>query len=779
MISRTPWMLSSGFRISASLAPLASFVLSFAFLGSASVALGQGDQWKSIPLPTSPKDIDGFSATIDLIHPESEGYLAVRFTAKASAGTFPGDRLLELQITPTNENFPKSETAYTIRMTLPAGQSMFEKTYYAPKWFLGSGLRFSIRDRDGPLTGYSTSVSSPLPKITQFQLTVSDIRPRLAILVPEPGNPTPSPALRIPDLRSWDCLHYPNANFMNAVNVRRLDDDEALNYLQTSSTTATQILRPSTTHDHWLGYECVDIVVTSFPLLQQLRTERPERFEALRQWLSTGGVIWTFAIPSHEKLADFFGVAPSSPSLVEEITEVDQALTKLSGENSFYSHSYVWLQYQQQLGGMSAEESAIAFGQLNVILGRMGQSNHPFAAQPSKETLDQLLQPLAVEAGVVVGIDSEDPFPGSFAQWYTTQHVSGANQYLNLRRGTSIASGSSHFWEWLLVNVSRPPVYGFLALLTFFVILVGPVSYQILRRIGRTHLMFLIAPMFALATTTMLFVYGFVADGFRTQTRVRQISWIDGTSGRGSTMTRATYYAPFKNSAGLVYRDQEAVYPVVEEDVAQDRNFEAASRIRQQWIGDEGTQRFTGEILPSRTQRQFLSYQPSANVEGLKVSLNGDTLMLENASSVAVQEFYHRIDDENYYQLRSACPPGSKATLEKIDLSQGGRKLRQLYIASQPEVPLGFARPDPSNRYRPYAFQPWNAAPPVDLSKASWAGSNDNWGIYESRLRTMLLDRAMLPVGWFVASASVIPESSAVKGAVVVDSIHFIMGPLP
>ena len=217
-------------------------------------------------------------------------------------------------------------------------------------------------------------------------------------------------------------------------------------------------------------------------------------------------------------------------------------------------------------------------------------------------------------AGLVIHMGKQEPdAPIEILQWAAADYLMNWRRHRLLRSGVEPILGSSRFFQWGIPGVAQPPVYTFMGLLGVFVILVGPVAYRKTAKAGRSYLMFAIAPLLAIATTLAMLVYGVVADGFGTQTRVRQITWVDGESGNGITRTRSTYFAGIRPSAGLSFPANADVtlYPDNQQrswEARMDDRFDPRGEV----IVTDETTRFTQDFLPSRQQRQFVMHQPSS-----------------------------------------------------------------------------------------------------------------------------------------------------------------------
>lgn len=758
-------------------------------LRATSPAEADDSTWSGVQLPTDVAKTDGFTCQLQWIHPDGEGYLPLRFRAQASNGKFPGDRLVQIHVTPAAVNFPKPDLRYVLPCTLPAGQASFETTFYLPKYFIGRNFTLEIHGPAGLLEGYGARVSDALPLESLYLLSPSDIRPRLAVILPQSAAATDSSAFRIPDLRVWDDLFRVPPRVLGASPLTRASNQEALRYLSNDSLSVTQLLDPLSMHDQWLGYEGIEIVLAPFPLLEEIAKSSPLKFEALRQWLSTGGILWTYAIPNKEEFADFFDVSlppppetPLAPLPSVPQVELDEVTTPYAKVSDRFDAFVSLVSEPWQRIVLRNSNSPPGSGNLRITaeqLQSLWQSTRNPVAEPLDEkAFTEILQPLPVEAGMVVGMQLEDPFPGSMFFWHAVSHWSGPAQYFELRRGTSLVRGSSRYWDWLLKNVALPPVKMFLGLLTVFVLLVGPVAFQLSRFLGRNYLMFIIPPVLACITTLALFGYGFIADGFGTQYRARQITWLDSRSQRAARMSRTTYFAAFGEQDGLRFASDTAVYPLLDDVAVLQQKEIAAEQPNQEFrLSNDGLQRFVGDVLPARTQRQFLSFRPLPGEHRVQVRSLDAGRLFENLTAMTFSECLLHTQADTYLFFEGRCAPQQSIALQELTSIEASRMLRKIYLADQPATLLGY---NASERAPRTTLRQIESVSGYLLSRGrSWSGGNDTLGVFEARLKTMLLDSATLPVGWFVGRGDPADDASAVEGGTSVDSVHYVIGSLP
>jgi hypothetical protein len=730
-------------------------------------------EWTRYNLPAVAKDIDGFTFSIELMSPEATGYMVVRWTANASNGTFPGDRNLELLLLANeNGNWPPTAASYSANVMLESGKAQSSGVLYFPKYFEGSSMKLVLTELSEPLLGYAFNIRPNESTFAYTGQSLADLSPRYGVLLADNADGQPPAKPLVPDMRSIDFMFFPDSNYLLPESQQRLTDREAMDHFTSKSLLVKQVLRVSNAHEDWRGYEPIDILIVSYDVAFQLQQSQNPKWDAIRQWVSCGGVLWLYNASSREALGELLNVnIPAEPSS-KDLEEFARADTK----RDFLKDAPVdsWVLRQIKPSGINTEDERLLTMGADAMLKQLQQVNNPLAAMESLDSLQQRIVRVPLETGVVIGM-LDDPFPGSHQYWHTVNYLSGANQVWSYRRATSLLQGSGNYWSWLLANVARPPVYAFLTLLSFFVLLVGPVAYYWTRRIGRSYLMFVIAPVLATLTTVSLFAYGLIADGLGAQARIRQITWVDAGTQRASRQTRSTYFTAFRQRDGLHFPNHVAVYPMSDPGVALD-DFDSPGPSRDRRIRvTQDSQNLQGEFLPSRSQRQYMTYSPLPGEYFIKQqNLQDNTLQLVCNTDVKTSQIVLRDRDGKYWLSTSPSAPGETCIATPLAQAEVGKTLRAFYMNYQPQTPFGYSSSGYSmrNRYGYYSFQTNSTSE----AGRSWAHPNDELGLYESKLRSMLLDTGEMPKNWFVAIAELSSDANAIPSAESVESVHYLMG---
>ncbi len=268
------------------------------------------------------------------------------------------------------------------------------------------------------------------------------------------------------------------------------------------------------------------------------------------------------------------------------------------------------------------------------------------------------------------------------------------------RHGFSLVRGNEGFISFLLPGVGQAPVTSFRVLISLFVILIGPLNYLWLRRLGRVHLMIITVPLGSLAVTVGLFAYALLADGLGTRVRARSVTFLNQQQGEASQWARLSYYAGLRPVAGLAFSERTAVLPLpyapdqegsdgprrIIEYVTRDATSRDAAS-RDQATGDRATgdratgddsalpQKFKQGWLAARRPMQLLTFKNKTTQARLEVNqqqnANGKlSVRVTNRLGSRIQQLLLRDQAGGLYTWQS-LDQGDQATLTPVPQGSG------------------------------------------------------------------------------------------------------------
>ena len=320
----------------------------------------------------------------------------------------------------------------------------------------------------------------------------------------------------------------------------------------------------------------------------------------LAAWTAAGGNLWVYGVGEQW----------------EHLPELEKILDLLSDRGPTGPAPPGWTAPEKGLYGRTPEaaETSEDDDEGNPVIYRNGRR---VAARPAKRSPAGPKTPLPtppqrpsfvfrpMQAGLVVALASEQPFPGTAADWrWVLDSMGDSRWHWYERHGLSLKRENPDYWNFLIPGVGVAPVTQFCVLITVFVIGIGPVNYWLLRRRRQLHLLLLTIPASAAAVTLLLFAYALMADGLDVRVRARSVTHLDQRSGRAVCWTRLSYFAGLTPRGGLRFPADTLVLPLEQMPGRISRE----QPLFREVLWDED-QRFSSGWIASRTPAQF---SPSA-----------------------------------------------------------------------------------------------------------------------------------------------------------------------
>lgn len=718
-------------------------------------------------LPTKGPGRVGFALDVTAEVMGRAGYRPVHVRFNSLTGTFPVDRDVTVRLSPRIYPAVPHEFDFSVTVRLPQGAKSANRTVYVPLYYRWQWCRVRAYEGGRLIENCDTSgaaIATPNQSGAHVAWT------NVGVIVPEQLS-TEVPWQRVPDVRTLNVALGEGALFQNAGKLR-LDNDEASAGLQAPQNSWVQFhpLPEAELTEDWIAYSQLDVVTVAQPVLERLSGRQPRTFAALEKWVAAGGNLWVYGTGSSDA-ALLAGVSPMDPAKVPRASELKTSLA-LNQQNSVDVAGYTSYGTTQQDGSEKLREE---------VYKDLQDAGHPFVRQETAESVAQRILARDVAAGRVVFLQDEDPFPGSFQFWRSVVAATYPPRLTwHIRNGTDVHETNDDYWALLIAAVGRPPVMTFLALITCFVLLIGPIAYHVLSRARRLYLLFLVAPVAAVLVTISLFAYGVLADGLGTRVRPRQITVLDGPTGLSAEVHRQTYFTGSASSSGLVYPADVAVYPIFE-DPLRDASYTGfnGSRIAPSSIYHEGTHlRYGGRLFPSRTQNQFLVHHPTSGLGQLRMIGSGDDIRIASTLPFAVTELLVRDWDGDYWSVDEKIDAAGSARARSLDEGSASAWLvlrRRVTALEVPELYRAVTDSDlfgisQRNNYG------WGYTQPPRIMEVS---QTPRQGVLEQIIAQRFSVEEDPPPGSFIGLAEVTDRLIAAEGAEVTDAIHIILGTLP
>ncbi|HEX4999911.1 MAG TPA: hypothetical protein VFY29_16950 [Terriglobia bacterium] len=228
---------------------------------------------------------------------------------------------------------------------------------------------------------------------------------------------------------------------------------------------------------------------------------------------------------------------------------------------------------------------------------------------------------------------------------------------LPLEATAPFSAGPDNRWGFRLpipgVGIVSTRIY--LAIMTLFTVLIGPVNYAFLKRRRQQVLMVLTTPIISVAFIALLAGYAVAGEGLGVRSRAETFTFLDQASKQAATRATVSQYAAgMAPWAGLRFPRDVAIVPT------------GPNRELFTWGGGldlTDAQRYPSGLLQARTPLNFDEVAFRTARERLTFTRAGEGVSVSNGLGVAIQHLYYRAGGR-VYTLTAAVAPGAQGGLE-------------------------------------------------------------------------------------------------------------------
>jgi hypothetical protein len=443
-----------------------------------------------------------------------------------------------------------------------------------------------------------------------------------------------------------------------------------------------QVIPPLMLPESWIDYSALDIVAIPLERLDKIPTEARS---ALLKWVSAGGTLIVYEVgkPADQsadltRLLELTG-RPTPFQTWHPADPVLQTPLVIATDGSIPGMP----------GGMSMMPTPGAPVTVEVTTPVDAQGNPVVNAnKPLWPVSKEAFSRVDYLAGQVFAFPG-NPFPGAAIDWgWWLKSAKLENLKFTSRNGLSSRQMHPDFFNYLIPGVGAIPVIAFIVLITLFAVLIGPINYFVVWRRRQLYLLVLTIPAIAFLTSSALFGYAMIADGFGVQSRLRSFTVLDQRSKTAVAFSRISLYAGIVPSAGLTFSPDTAVLPVWPDHGCLDSgnvDWTNKQHLARGWLRSRTPAQF--QTISVRAERGRIDVRPSG--EGTVEVANG----LEWDVALLVVK-----DDAGRLYAAHKVPAGATAraaTATPEDLKQ----LSGALDVDQLKAPPGA---DPSNSYSPF-----------------------------------------------------------------------------
>ncbi|MFO0884556.1 MAG: hypothetical protein U0894_10275 [Pirellulales bacterium] len=492
------------------------------------------------------------------------------------------------------------------------------------------------------------------------------------------------------------------------------------------------LLPPNELPDEWAQLSSRGIIVISQKDLAALAKNHPTKVKAIYHWLRTGTGLVVYGTQTN-----FKGIPEVEKSLGIPALEIANTIPSGTGfDRSKWnplSHNLGHAEISEDLSQRrrSVPQASVSPGTDTTIEPTVTQENK---TNDGTTVFDARVR--AVGLGLLVAIDSDDPFTNAFPasvlsgiapsgpalpmpgavpgsppglpapvaptpvpivmsesaltdQWQLVFNNIGSHRLRwDSRTDMNLSQSCDFFWNMLIPGVGGAPVISFMVLVTFFAIVIGPFNFAWVRKRKQAVLLLITVPLAGLITTAVLFAYALAKDGVVTRSRIRSFTHLDQKTKSATSWSRQTYYAAIAPSQGYEFSDKEVVFPVIGNSGRRYNYYSEMDNYAVEF--KQGKQFLSRDFLKSRTYSQLLVIHSGESDSQLIVTppKEGQAPKATNRLAGHVQLLIIRDHEGKYHQAEN-IPLGSTQDLKPVEEKFPLQAVRRAFEGNRLDLPEG------------------------------------------------------------------------------------------
>lgn len=240
----------------------------------------------------------------------------------------------------------------------------------------------------------------------------------------------------------------------------------------------------------------------------------------------------------------------------------------------------------------------------------------------------------------------------------------------------------------VLAQLNELPRRSFTVILVLFVLLIGPVNFSLMKRMGKPTLILVSIPLIALVTSGGMLAYGMFIQGLDKKTASNSFTLLDQRLRRASTIEFRQLFAGLVVGPGLLPGSGTSCYP---EPIGY--------RDRRNWNQRHDYRLdvthglvLSGHYLPPRTPVHQQLLREDAARQRVTLTRDGSNLNLHNSLGSTIQGLTLRDLQGQYHRLRQPLENGGEAVLNQDEVFPGSDPLMDraaITLGVRQDLPLG------------------------------------------------------------------------------------------
>jgi hypothetical protein len=243
------------------------------------------------------------------------------------------------------------------------------------------------------------------------------------------------------------------------------------------------------------------------------------------------------------------------------------------------------------------------------------------------------------------------------------------------------------FWQNLILEVGKPPVWEFCVIVALFGALLGPGLLVFTGRMQRRSLMIFLVPTVSCVATLAIVLYGVLHEGFDTHVRIHSVTAYDGPAQVAFGWSRQNYFSGLPPRDGLQFPADAYVRPVAPDDVVNYGGNPDPRRNLDGTVSFGENQTWNDWLKPRQHQQLLVGHKVDPSTIPISTERNeAGKLRLRNLTAVKLPLVVLRGDKDDYY-FEADLGPNESREPEVQDFDSVAVLVARIGADFKPKIP--------------------------------------------------------------------------------------------
>lgn len=265
--------------------------------------------------------------------------------------------------------------------------------------------------------------------------------------------------------------------------------------------------------------------------------------------------------------------------------------------------------------------------------------------------------------------------------------IANHNQDKQVSTLTLRSRDASWFWQNLILEVGKPPVWAFCVIVALFGALLGPGLLAFTGHIQRRSLMIFLVPVVSFVATIAIILYGVLHEGFDTHVRIHSVTAYDSPAQVAFAWSRQNYFSGLPPREGLQFTRDTYARSVAPDDQPNYRNIIDPRRGLDGTVSFGEKQTWYDWLKPRQHQQLLVGHKVDARTIPISTERSAaGKLVLKNLTDMTLPLVVLRGAKDDYY-FEAYLGPNESREPEVQDLESVRVAVSRRGVDFKPRVP--------------------------------------------------------------------------------------------